>query len=314
MNVDITQGYSLLDTKEWWDAVCPGEWDEARIEQDGVLQARLPFLVRKKMGFSRIGLPFLTPWAGPYFSDSGGKPASQLAREISLGQQIAAILPFADVTQISCPATGPSLFGFVEAGYTLGATYTYNIDLTKPIEELWDALLPRTRQNIRKAEKLVHIETDSSADHLIKMVYATFDRQGIAIDKNGGGAIDRVQAFFGPLNMAHIFTARGHDGAVHASILCVCDGRHVIYSCGGADPALRSSNAQSLLLWHAIKTLKDHAPVFEFAGSMSPTISHFFLSFGGKQVQKIHAIKTTARFALAELTKRGVQRIRHGLK
>ncbi len=314
MTIDKSLGYSLLDTKEWWDAVCPGQWDEVRIERDGIVQARLPFLVRKKMGFSSIGLPFLTPWAGPYFANSGGKPASQLASQISLGHEIAAKLPSADTIQISCPVGGPSLFGFAQSGYSLGATYTYNIDLTQPIETLWDALLPRTRQNIRKAEKLVHIDTDVAADDIIKMVYATFDRQGMAIDKNGGGAIERAFDYFGSRGMAHIFTARDQDNAVHGSILCVSDGRHVIYSCGGADPTLRSSNAQSLLLWHAIRTLKDSAPIFEFAGSMSPTISHFFLSFGGQQVHKVHAAKSSSRYVLAELTKQGLHRIRRILK
>jgi hypothetical protein len=310
MSIDLSLGYSLLDTADWWNAVCPDEWDEVRVERDGLFQARLPFIIKKKAGFKRIGQPFLTPWAGPYFNNIGGKGASQLAREVSLGQELSRMLPAADIIEISSPVNAGSLYGFAADGFEIGATYTYQLDLTKTEATLWEAMLPRTRQNIRKAERLVQVTSDDNADDLIRMVYATFDRQSISIDKKGGGAIERVFAKFGPLGMAHIYTARDESGAVHASILCVCDGRHVIYSCGGADPKLRSSNAQSLLLWHAISELRDRAPIFDFAGSMSPSIAHFFLSFGGSQVQKLHIRKMNKKLELTQIAMNIIHQIK----
>jgi len=52
----------------------------------------------------------------------------------------------------------------------------------------------------------------------------------------------------------------------------------------GADPRLRSSGAQSLLFWEAIKLASEKNLKFDFEGSMIEPIERVFRAFGATQV------------------------------
>ena len=54
----------------WWlDAVVPGRWGEARVERDGRIVARLPFVVRGRGRLRVLTQPPLTQTLGPCVDD-----------------------------------------------------------------------------------------------------------------------------------------------------------------------------------------------------------------------------------------------------
>jgi hypothetical protein len=252
-------------------------------------------MVTRRGGLTRIGPPPLTPWNGPYFASRDVKTATRIHNESEWAEALAEQLPPADAAIIQCPAEVLNMSGFIALGYDLAASYTYRIALGKTREALWEALLPRTRQNIRKAEKLVNIVIDIHGDRVASMVMKSFGRQNIDVGV-WRALIGRIVETFQPSGHAHAYVAVDRDGKDHAAVLCVGDSRSTLYICGGADPTLRSSNAQSLLLWHAILQANDHSAVFDFCGSMKPSIAKHFRSFGAELHIKLGVTRINARY------------------
>ena len=77
----------------------------------------------------------------------------------------------------------------------------------------------------------------------------------------------------------------GYDkaGNLHAAAFVVWQNSSAYYIAGGGDPALRSSGAQSLVLWEAIKHVSQYTDTFDFEGSMLPGVERFFREFGAMQ-------------------------------
>ena len=75
----------------------------------------------------------------------------------------------------------------------------------------------------------------------------------------------------------------------------VWDGNAAYYLLGGADPALRTSGASSLLLWEALRRARDVTDVFDFEGSMLAPVERFFRGFGAVQTPYLRVSRATAR-------------------
>jgi lipid II:glycine glycyltransferase (peptidoglycan interpeptide bridge formation enzyme) len=63
----------------------------------------------------------------------------------------------------------------------------------------------------------------------------------------------------------------------------VFDARAAYYLIGGADPTLRASGAQNLLVWEAIQFASSVSKVFDFEGSSVPGIEQAFRAYGARQ-------------------------------
>jgi len=65
----------------------------------------------------------------------------------------------------------------------------------------------------------------------------------------------------------------------------IADNKSVYYLMSGTDPDLRSSGAQNLIQWEAIKYYYDKVKYFDFEGSMVENIEANFRKFGAVQKQ-----------------------------
>ena len=65
---------------------------------------------------------------------------------------------------------------------------------------------------------------------------------------------------------------------------------------GGSDPDIRSSGANSLCLWEAIKFSKIVTKSFDFEGSMIEPIERFMRAFGSSQTPFFEVSFTPNRF------------------
>src|SRR5438445_8943831 len=80
-NSVIAEVTSIFQQPWWLDAVAPGAWDEVTIEKGGQLVARLPYVVKKHLGFTLISMPPLTQTLGPWLLPYDRKYARQLSEE-----------------------------------------------------------------------------------------------------------------------------------------------------------------------------------------------------------------------------------------
>lgn len=170
-------------------------------------------------------------------------------------------------------------------GYSQSTRYTYRLDLTVGEGEIWSGMAQKNRNTIRKARDRfgVSVERTEDLEALLGLNKAVFSRQGLPLPYSR----ELVEKIFNAAQIrgeASIWIARERNGAPSAGALIVNDGTSAYYLLGGADPELRSSGSQSLLLWSAIANEVGSLSAFDFEGSMIQEIETSFRSFGSIQV------------------------------
>jgi hypothetical protein len=299
--VSSTTG-SIFSSSWWLDAVAPGRWGEATVSQDGRVVARLPWTEERMpvpgLHLRRVGTPRLTPFLTPELDSGPGKYVTRLAREHQLLDGLIDALPKFDYLSYTLPPSFTNWLPFAQCGYRATLRTTYVIDDLDDLDAVKRAMSDKCRNTIRKAEKLVAVETDGHADRLVAMIDSTFARQGRR-NPWGHELLERVVEAVHAHGAGEILTAVDAAGAAHASMLLVYDADRSYYLTGGMDSVLRSSGADSLLVWKAIQRAAERVRVFDFEGSMIPGVARFFRGFGSRPVSYLHVTGASRRMQVA---------------
>jgi hypothetical protein len=287
---------TIFETADWLDAVAPSNWDAITIEHEGCIEARLPYVIKSMPGLRVLSVPPLTPWLGPWIAPRPGRYLGRLSHEHDLLCRLIARLPRADAAVIPAAPEHANLLPFYWHGFELRVAYTYRIVLDRSLEEVWRTLKQELRTAIRKAEQSLIVAPSEDVAEVIPLLAGTFHRQGLAVPPISA-TMFRIMQSSRLRGHRDLLVARDHHGRPHAFALLVGDARHTFYVNGGADPLLRASGAQCLLLWRAIQQSHGRSAVFDFEGSMKAEIERAFRSFG--------SIQTPHYTALAERTLMG---------
>lgn len=285
----------------WWlDALAPGRWDEVRVERDGRIVARLPYVVHGPRRMRILGQPPLTQTLGPWIEPSGAKPANALAEEMEhLTALEAGLPPAAGFMQRFSPTTLNAL-PFHWAGYRLEMLYTYRIHGLGSEDALWGGLRSHIRRDVKKARERTTVRDDLGLDRFYDVWSKTFARQGLR-PPYAFEQLERLDAACAKRGAREILFAEDDAGRVHAVTYLVWD-EHAAYPLlAGADPELRASGASSLLMWEAMLRARRVTDVFDFEGSMIQPVERFLRAFGGRQAPylRVSRARLPARAALA---------------
>ena len=254
--------YSIFQQPWWLDAVAPDAWAEARVEKGGEVVARLPYIVRKRWGFTQISSPPLTKYLGPWFAPIPGKYANQLSTEKSLAHDLLDQLPPFDLFGQGFHPEVTNWFPFYLRHFEQTTHYTYVVDDISDTDAVWSGTLAKIRTDVRKAGKGLVVLDDEPIDTLLDVVAKTYGRQDREMPF-GRDLVHRIDAACGSRGQRLYLAARDEHGLLHAGIYVVWDGDRAHYLLGGADPDLRNSGASSLLLWEAIQRLSGTVRSFD---------------------------------------------------
>jgi Acetyltransferase (GNAT) domain len=283
MRGDETHCANAIFQQPWWlDAVAPGRWDEATVERDGRVVARLPFVVRGRRPLRIFGMPPLTQTLGPWIERSSASQARALGDELKLLEELEAALP---PSQGFVQAFSPSIMNalpFYWAGYRLEVQYTYRLAGIRAQQSLWDGLRGNIRREIRKARRLVEVRDDLGLDRFYSVWVKTFARQQLQPPVSLA-ALERLDAACGARGARTMLFAQDDAQRLHAVCYFVWDGNGAFFLLGGGDPELRTSGAASLLMWEGITRAGAVADIFDFEGSMLKPVERFFRAFGSRQ-------------------------------
>jgi len=281
--------HTLFETAEWLDAVAPRAWAAATIEDNGRVIARLPYVMKSRAGLRILTVPPLTPWLGPWIAPDSGKYPTCLSREHELLRRLIGQLPRVDAAVIPAAPEQGNLLPFYWHGFDLTLGYTYRIALDAPLEAIWRGAEAKIRNRVRRAAEKLVVSVSEDIDEVGRLIVGTYWRQGLA-PPSILATIARI--LDSPALKAHreLLIARDEAGRSHAFALLALDPRHTIYSAGGADPFLRASGAQTLLLWRAIERSHGRSAVFDFEGSMKEEIERSFRYFGAVQTPQLTAV------------------------
>jgi len=149
--------------------------------------------------------------------------------------------------------TGFQKFGLTE-GKPLFTKFTSVIDLTPSEEQIFNNFKPKTRYNIRLAEKHgVKVQEDNSEkafEKYLELLFETTNRQGFfAHNKN----YHRQQwKFLQPAGISHLLTATFKGKMLSAFLLFVYK-QTLYYPYGASTRENKELMAPTLLMWEAIK-------------------------------------------------------------
>ena len=279
---------SIFHEPFWLDALCgPSGWDVLIYEKGGTIWGAFPYAIRKTCGGAEIYQPELTQFSGPvYRPGPAQKYEGMLSYEMEMFDYFARELkklPWSRFSVFFDPRIGNWL-PFYWNGYRQTTRYTYVFEDLSDLQAIWDGITPKTRTPIKNAESRYHLHLveDVPLKDFIEINKMSFDRQGR--DYIFYGLVDRLAAATAANGQGKLFGAADEDGRLHAVAFLVWNSYKAYYICGGADPRVRGSAAQSFMLWKLINYAAGKSRQFDFEGSMNPHIEHNYRSFGARQI------------------------------
>jgi lipid II:glycine glycyltransferase (peptidoglycan interpeptide bridge formation enzyme) len=210
-------------------------------------------------------LPY-TPWTIGYFP-KGPLPTKTMIEKLKkLGKEKKAVF-------IQIEPNETTTFNLLPPSHhPLFTKYTFTIDLTKSEEELLKAMHPKTRYNIKIAEKhnvkIQENNSDGAFETYLKLSQETIDRQGFyAHDKQYHCTMWKIMHKAG---IAKLWTATYEGDVLAAWIIFIHDGV-MYYPYGASSREHREVMAPNILLWELVKWGKQQGlKTFDLWGAIGP--------------------------------------------
>ena len=296
-----------LFSQAWWlDATAGKNWSAVIASKKSGIVGALPFVLKRKWGFTQLAQPKLTQTLGPWLRKTDKSYPKQLAHEKEVLKALAEGLPQAVCYRQNWHSSVTNWLPFYWLGYTQTTRFSYRLDLAGGEAAIWSGLQENIRREIRKAKNRFELQVaPGSLSEVTRLSEETFRRQSKRpsyparlveeIDRAAAArqACDRLVAF-------------DPEGKSHAGAYIVRDLDTAYYLIGGGDPELRQSGAMSLVLWEAILRQPAHVRYFDFEGSMIEPIERYFRAFGALQVPYYRISKVNSRILALALCLRGM--------
>jgi lipid II:glycine glycyltransferase (peptidoglycan interpeptide bridge formation enzyme) len=283
---------SLFSQPWWLDAVAPGSWNAVTVERGGEIVARLPYVIRRRYGFTYLTMPPLTQTLGPWLRPYPGKYTNKLSEEVKLMTELIESLPRFDRFEQNFHHSITNWLPFYWEGFQQTTRYTYVVENLQDHDSLWKDLRENIRREIRKAERQVMVRDDLDIDAFLDLNEMTFKRQGLNAPYTRE-LVTRLDNACRKRDCRKILFAEDNQGRLHAAAYLVWDKWAAYYLMGGGNPELRTSGATSLLIWKSIQFSGTVSRTFDFEGSMVKGVERFFRAFGAQQKSYFRVSKTT---------------------
>ncbi|GFZ33712.1 hypothetical protein CSC2_42380 [Clostridium zeae] len=292
-------------SKDWWmDAVCgESNWDVILVDKGGKIVGALPYYARESKGKKSIVQPVLTQKNGVWIAyPSNQKYAKKLAYEKDIMNSIIDKLSELKLEQYNqnFHYGVTNWLPFYWKGFTQTTRYTYVIENLYDIDNIFNNIDSKTRNQIRKSEKIVNIKEDMNIEDFYKLNTMTFNRQSIKIPYSLE-VVKKIYEACSANGCVKILFAEDDEGNVHSAVFVVWDENSAYYLMGANDPNFRYSESNTLLIWEAIKYCSKVTKKFDFEGSMIEDIERFFRSFGAEQKAYFNISKYMAKKSLIKI-------------
>ena len=270
----------------WYlDAVCQAGnegWEAVIAEKGGQVAAVLPYYWRKKGPFQIQTVPHLTKFMGIYFHQD----FSSTRHQHQLSKTVIEQLPKAAYFGQNFHYHYTDWLPFYWTGYQQSTQYSYVLDDLRDLDQVLANFSADYRNHkLRKAKAAVRVVNDRSLKEFYDVETMSFQRQGLPFPFSYDylAQYDQVMKDRG---VRQIFFAVDQEEQIHSVLYLLIDHDRTYYHMAGDHPELRQSGAAILLVWEAIQYTKKvlQKNIFDFEGSMIPSIERVRRQFGAKQV------------------------------
>ena len=290
----------------WLDAVCgPENWDAVVIEENGRIEAALPYHTGRRPGGTAC---ILQPQMTQCF-DLWIRPVPDLKTEKELHRQFALIgavagkllAKGADLYDFNLSSSLHNWQPFAWEGFHEETKYSFVIPKER-IGDAWDAMSPSLRADIRRAEAAMQV-TDLRAEEIPALrgfLTETLRRQGIAnpVSEELLGRIYRACLE----NQCIKMPAIRQDGRILCAGIYVFDSRYVYELLPGTAEDAKAPGCKALMTWQMISFANETGRGFDFEGSMVPGVAEHDRRFGAELVPYYHLWRIQTKNPLKRLS------------
>ncbi len=281
--------------QDWYlDAVCQdGDWEVAMVEKSGKIVGVLPYYFKQKGPFKYITMPPLTKMMGPYLLPDYRTDSHFLKISTALIEQLPSVAAYEQLLDYSIDNWLP----FYWKGYQQTTRYSYILDLSD-MERVFENFSADYKNNkIKKAKELITIVHDRPLEALYQVNKMSFDRQQVAIPYDLD-FLKRLDKALVEQEARTLFFAIDKSEQIHAVAYLIWDKNRAYYLLAGDDTNLRKSGAGILLAWRAIQYTNEvlGLPIFDFQGSMIPSIERVRRQFGALRQPYFFINKSNSRW------------------
>ncbi len=285
-----------LFSRAWWlDAAAGDAWRVVLVEKGDEVVAAMPYVLKKRFGFTLLSQPPLTQTLGPWLRPTNAKYAKRLSREKDLMEALIQRLPHYHHFVQNWHFERTNWLPFYWHGFSQTTRYTYRIEqlCDKSEGDIWAGLQQKVRTDIKKAKNRegLRIRDDLPLDAFLRLNRMVFQRQG-RTPAYTSACVERLDKAAVERGCRKMLIAEDAQGRHHAGVYIVWDDNSAYYIMGGGDPALRNSGATSLCMWEAIRFAATVTHGFDFEGSMLEPVERFFRAFGAVQTPYYHLSHT----------------------
>jgi len=277
----VNEPTSLFHQHWWLAAVTEGQYSEVSVSNNDRVIGRLPFVKRKRLGFTLLGMPPFTHVLGPDVDAGGGKPQTQMLRRMSIIGDLIDQLPRHDFFNQSLGDASIDALPFQTRGFQARAQYTFEIDCRTDATEIWNAMHSKTRQHIRRAEEKFAVASVEDPDDFVR-----FYRDNLR---------QRRRSSFLPLDVfptlfaesrarecGEVLSANWPNGQPAAMTFLVWDQNKMFYLLSTHARDKGDNGSVNLLIWAAINRAHARGLVFDLDGVSTIGTARFLSGFGGE--------------------------------
>ncbi|MDW3649782.1 MAG: GNAT family N-acetyltransferase [Bacteroidia bacterium] len=271
------------------------DWEAFIVEEKGEWKALMPFIINKKGPFRFMPQAPLTQHWGVFFEDSDLKSYQKLSKQGKIIERICAEIEEIELFDFNLAPDFPYALPFHWHGFELKTRFTYQLDLTKDLEQLEVNLESSHKRQIRKAKKHgLEIRWKQDFGQLEILFQQNLDAGN---DLSGGDPrilplVRKLHSYLETSNQGYIHTVYDAENTPLASGFFAHLNDKMYYLIGAQYPKAQSSGAMTYLMWESIlKGKEEGIHTFDFEGSMIAGIEQFFRKFGSKPVPYLQLYK-----------------------
>ncbi len=236
----------------------------------------------KKFGLSIYRNPPYTPDIGPFLKVDASNPVSIMdnwKKALSLIADFLEQLPYSVMSFAVNPNT-LDMQPFIWKKFKVIPGYTYILDLSKSVDDIWKGMSNERRKNINKGLKdSLSTQKADNLEIVRSLVLKTYSRQEKTTNEF---YLNKVLFDYANDNNSFSYVTYQNDRPI-ACTFCIFDKKTVYYLLGGYDSNRKHHGAGAMAMWESIKYAKDSGLLyFDFEGSMNQNIEKYFRGFGGQ--------------------------------
>ena len=298
---------SVFEQPWWLDIVAPGEWGEVTVKEGDETVARLPYVLRR----GQITMPPLTQTLGPWIKPEYRQfqPGNtQLSKQKELISALLEQIPAHKSFHMTFDSANEYILPYRWLGYRYEPSFSYRLSDLSDLDALYANFNKTAKKNIKYAKNKTVLAQMPTAEMLLTLLDKTFEAQGRKWPHERDLTRRLIEQ---SVENGHgkLLIAQDGEGNLHSGAFLLYDEKVCYYLLGGSDSAFRSSGAQSLVLWEAIRFASTVSKAFDFEGSNVEGIENFFRQFGGSRVINYSVIRQSLFADCMELAKPRVKRL-----